>query len=445
MEFEKSRFKLLYDSDKDRQILFENYTGEAVELEEGVWELGYDKDEDSCFIQPPDDESVWCDAVCDHVTVKFDGQLYVKTADGEVLKLDDFRTRHTPKTFKLDEYGREEAKETDGFVLDQSVNGAWVLWNLTALYELYIGSAKQTPSSWYGNWWKWWKIWMEPFVGDVDAHLRKGSRTRNTPKCANMMHRFFSVPTVSTFAVLRLVSRFANPAAGGRKDLKKPEGMKAWGACLHGLVSTHSRHVPHTTWSIFVDEAVDAQPGEPLRGNGKLSLDVRFGRIDLTPLVQSRDSLACEAMIEFDYEGDYACVPIELCLQHAGKLGDDGDWLFKQLLHHASCMIEGSILADVAEDKSKALAQTAGEYLDVEAKAEARRKKRKGFIGKVADNITENTRMVIFQYYFCLRKIFWERQFLHFSFDASRVGNVSRMIGCITRCDGFLGWMPPMD
>ena len=176
------------------------------------------------------------------------------------MALWEVQRRHTPIDVTVELGGVDSKVDIKAFMLHQSVSGAFVLWSLLSLHGLGVISSKMTVSAWYNSWWPWW-IQDLPKIGlDPAAHLRRASPTKKSSDhredggdgCYG--HRFLQVPTVSTYAMLWILTRLASPSRGASKDDNVIQGWSVLlAAIIHRFVSCHAE----MTFTVYLDPDVE--------------------------------------------------------------------------------------------------------------------------------------------------------------------------------------------
>ena len=449
--FDESRFELLYDMAESRYILFENLTEEKVDLGEGSWSLHFD-DQYGPFIVNGEDEQHWCCDLVQHVVVAHPtmlGEVVVQSPSGQRQTLREFRQKHRAVSIPLSVVGRGEPAKVDAFAFTNPTSGVYVRWSLPSLHKEFMSQAGETCSRWYQNWWQWWAKFIGTFGVDPAGHLRKASWTKHTADEAEEddCTRFLPAASLSTFALIILLSRWANPSKSS-KD-KNSTISASWTVCLQGVVGTFmSKGVLDLV--MFLDAAVELRPSLPMNGNNMCTVRLTNGLIDMTPLVDCDEAAVVQAMACVKPFRSPTQVPLfEACLAFE-QAGRRAGWLFKQLVFNIACFVESAILESLepppAGEAGQARAPDLPDALVLAGRAQKHQMWRAARLAhklKICPvKINDRARRIL-NYFFCLRRSFSTERTVHVAFDASRVGGRNRLLGFISRPDGLGAWLPP--
>ena len=279
VSFDARRFSVVQDPFSLRWLLLESHAEEVVLLPPGDWSLGLAAD-GKAFVSPAGEgESLWCDDLCTcsarpHPS---DGTLVlVRDAQGRVYREAEYRRRHACYEVPLKAVGRGAPCRAPAFLLQQSVDGAWVLWSWQDIYGIFVGAERGGP---FGQWWYAVKPRQETRLGKLMSlcpalHLRRSSKKAG--EMGDDVERIFSVATISTVALLVVLARCASPLFRGGACRKKAEVVECWRLALRALVETFTQEA--FTLGLCLDAETVIKPGLPLQGKKPLGTGGREWR-----------------------------------------------------------------------------------------------------------------------------------------------------------------------
>ena len=441
-DFEAARFELLWDDDRACHLLVDAYSEEKIALPPGQWQLVFDGDSGAAYVQPSEGDSIWAADLVDITVATSGDRILVQLPDGTVHTLAEYRSRHDPITVTLSLPGSPNGIPVHVYRLHQAVSGTWSLWTLQSLYTAFVGAQRCAASQWYQNWWVWWQKILTATSLDASLHLRKASLTGHSAASVDPSNaRFLPEATASPYALALLLPRWAGPSKAGSKE-KHADQQQAWTSCLQAIVATFATHDEPVEWSLYLDQAVAVRSGLPAVGVDKIRVELVRGCLDILPLYTCEAPVLVEVKQGFRAFRDMERVPLAALLITLDQLGRRSAWLFKQVAFQLAWMIDAGISRPLH-------AATAEELPDPDAllrPAHARRRRMRAFRSRIHTmqprSILEVNRKLL-MYFFAARSKFVEAKIVSVAFDASRIGNVSRMLGCICRPDGYFAWLPP--
>lgn len=456
MEIESDHgcYELLLDPATSRQMLVETITEEKVILEEGEWSLHNDANGRFFLSCAGQEGATWCQGLMQHcvITDPETEQVFVVSSDGNGMALEEYQQRHHAVTLPIRLPGHGRPVQIVVFVLRQSVSGAWALWSLSSWFQECVGEVSPTTCSrWYQNWWQWWTKHIG-CLGMDSAHLRKPVVGNAGASSTTESHlRFLPDPVLSSGALIVLLSRWS---ADSKSSKDKNELVKvAWRTALQGVLQTFFGQGDNVDWVIFLDMSVVVRPGLPLDGSNQVLVPVRDGFVGITPVLSCDEPAVLQSLVALGEVASPGRLHLhELCMK-LDSAGRKCQWLFKQVVHNIACGIGSAILESMSGDPDGEGADGARDGPDVvppEAMlagrvAGQRARKAKKLRGKytIKAFLPNSQRRRVLQYSFCLRSKFQEERRIQVAFDASRVGNLDRMIGFISRPDNVGGWLAP--
>ena len=196
--------------------------------------------------------------------------------------------------------------------------------------------------------------------------------------------------------------------------------------------------------------------GLPLSGDNRIRLAVNEGHVDTTPLYTSDLPFVFGTAHALSARGDPERVPLERFCIGLDSMGRKGSWLWVQVVHHFGLAVDNYVLAetnhhDVERERrsgqsghAEALELDIDEALMNQGQQRAARKRKRAGALKITFNPVATMNFKLLQYFLCMRAFFKGCAVLHGSFDASRVGNVNRLFGLLTRPDNYAAWLHPV-
>ena len=71
------------------------------------------------------------------------------------------------------------------------------------------------------------------------------------------------------------------------------------------------------------------------------------------------------------------------------------------------------------------------------------RKQKKLFRLRAVARLPGNMRLMVLQFFFCLKQFFGDQQYISLAMAASRIGCRNRLLGLIAKPGGYGAWLPP--
>lgn len=401
------------------------------------------------YIMSADGTSEWCQDHFENTVVRLqdDSQgVYIMLPSGDAMTLVDFQQRHEALQIPVPLPARAIPVKITIFLLKQSVSGVWLLWSMSSWYQTCLGdSATCTCSRWYQNWWPWWGKLLVSFGLDA-SHLRKP--VANSSKGDADPLRFLAEPTMSTTAMVILLSRWSSESKSS-KDKNEPAKL-AWQACLQGVLRFAFDETRSVNFAVYLDLAVSVRPGLPMVGVNQVRLPVRGCLIDLRPVLECDEPAVLQSLQAVGKIHMPSQVHLfELCVM-MDSAGRKVQWLWKQFVHNITCVIDSTVLqlaetvhGPTSDNVEETDTDIPAEDLLIGRIAAQRQRRLAKHKLKLSPLISTVSARRILQYFLSSRKHFQKQQCLHVAFDASRVGGLSRMLGFISRPDGFGAWMAP--
>ena len=285
-DFDAGRFQLLWDGDLGRNLLIELNSEEQVVLPEGRWILG--NHEGSSFVQQVrgGQQSVWCDDILQDLVFKDEDSetIYViprGLGDRAPMTLCEYHRRYTTTITPVATVGRSRPLQCKAFVHKQRRGGAFVWWSISGLHGQLFDEQSVSPQKWYQNWWVWWHKQLTLLGMEAEVHLRKAPPCRHVDELHDL--RYMPNPSMSSYAAVHLLTRWGNRS---KSRVEKNAGqVQAWRLCFDGFCKTFLTRERRREWSVYIDLAAAAIPGQPLSGLQKLRLPLDGEYIDLSPIV----------------------------------------------------------------------------------------------------------------------------------------------------------------
>ncbi|CAK0905133.1 unnamed protein product [Prorocentrum cordatum] len=356
VEFERKRFSIVWDPDACIQILRENVTEELTPLPAGSeWKVEWDDEHNMNVLVAADgrEGSHWCDDLVDDISMMAADGTIVVEVDGQydLFTLHEYRKRHKEINMKLIVMGRPELAVVKGHVLQQSVNGAFVLWNPWSICEQSVPKAlwKTPPGTWWQNYRRRLVGTIKNFTEfDVEAHLRKAAITGNADDDADNDYRIFQTPAISTAALIRILIRLSNPSDNNK--FRKDEALlECWSLFFDAVLRTYCEPVANVEWTVFLDPKPILKPGLPPFGVNKISVYVVAGLVDLTPLFAASDTAphfdVMKSLFLAVPADERGRVPIQDVLRKLDHGGKQMEWLLQQFVMLTAGMVDGDVVA----------------------------------------------------------------------------------------------------
>lgn len=446
-------YGLLFDPAMSRYMLVETTTEEKLILDAGEWSLHTDDIGRSFVSRAGAGERIWCQDML-QLTIAKDNEtdiVYVVFPDGEGMRLVDYQQRHRAITLPTRLPSRGKPVDIVVFVMRQSVGGVWALWSISSWYRECLGElATMSCSRWYQNWWSWWLKHLA-CLGMDSSHNRKPATSAATHLQPPDQHlRFLADPTMSTSAMIVLLSRWACESKSSRS--KNEHAKAAWRASLQGVLQTFFSDDVSADWVIFLDLAVIARPGLPMHGSNQVLVPVRGSRVDITPVLACDELAVLQSLEAVGHIATPTALHLhDLCMM-LDAAGRTCHWLFKQVVHNIACAIDSWILESIdnCSDSGRATGEPKLDIVPAESmlvgraagqRARKHMKMFRKYTIKAFVPASQDRRLL--QYYFALRANFERVDCIHVAFDASRIGNLNRMLGFISRPDNIGAWLAP--
>ena len=457
-DFDKDRWEVCWDRDRNCTILFEAHCEEKVQLKAGKrWHLRFD-DEEGAYVGAEGEESLWCEDVLNHFVYDEDGVIHVVTPQDEDLTLTAFRRRFSNIKVPFKAVSDVDPKVAHAYLLKQCVSGCVTLWSLKDVYEKLAAQGEKFKfSKWYQNWWKWWRKTAASLSWEDGFHFRKaaavnGAGTGEAPAAdEGDEERFLPEPVVSSYALVLVLAQGAAESRGKPKD---PDERLAWELALKTTIDRFFDAETEARWTIYLDPNAMVRPGLPVQGRNDLRLAVRGCKVDLSPIALS-DEPSIQVVRDLLLDcADTASMRLSDLLMLLVKNGKQCTWLLRQVLWHLGAWIDYKVqLEERKLDPSQALDVVSDDYDKfhgpdtlVTSSAQdkgARRRSKFADKMKIAYNTTKHVGMRLLQMFFCMRSVFSDCSVFGFAFDASRIGGRSRLLGFITLPTGVGAWLPP--
>ena len=224
----------------------------------------------------------------------------------------------------------------------------------------------------------------------------------------------------------------------------------------------------HVEISLCLDKSVEVRTNLILEGSDRIRLAIVNGIIDCTPLVDADDPLIAGYLDGLQQVADPSAVPIDVLLRFVRNGGRKMFWLNKQLLYWITALIDGTVTEEnhVLTDDPSAVGSDdeampelreeeempeqeddveSLEFLqnDRQRQAAARKAKEDAALATAAAD-DEGHDQIVLRYYFSCRRHFRKWRHVCVAFDASTIGQVCRMLGCLSM-RGICAWMPPTE
>eukprot|EP00971_Amphidinium_carterae_P347708 6489836-Amphidinium_carterae.2 len=443
MSEEAHRFELIQDG--TLFLLYDAWTESKVELEGSGWELAEDEDSSKMYVSDADGQSRWCTDLIELCIVMDPdtGLLTVVQDDGSTVSLDSLKKRHRQVSVPVQVPGTHVPHGVTAWVLELSSSGAYVFWSLTYLYNTFVKS-DLPPNRWYHSWWPWWLKSVTALGLDSAVHLRKPVPVGTDE---TEVLRIFREASASTYALLMLLTRWSN-ASKSKAGQKVKKTQEDWLVLLKGVLSTFVGEAT-MQFSFYLDNAVSIRPGLPLAGANRLVIEMVAGALDLSPLVTCTEPLVQKSLtgIGMALEPCTQVPLLQFCL-FLDKAGTKALWLWKQVLWYLGTMVESAVLTSLegqpvssSEVTDAASAETILLSQRQQLLARKRIRSKAMMRVKVSVHCSRLPRRLL-QYFFALRRLVSESKTVHVAFDASRVGNVQRMLGVVS-VKSTCGILPP--
>lgn len=352
--FDAGRFELLFDAGQNKWLLYENNTEQKAILADGDWDLAVDE-EGQAFVCNAAGQSEWADDLMDHIVVRNPAspeQLVVMLKDGLHMSLTEYQQRHRSIQVPIKATGHGTPPSIAASLLRQPVGGALVLWCLPSLFNTLVKMVMATTcSGWYQNWWQWWTKHLMALGIEPSLHIRKPAQI-NCDDGERHPTRFLPTATMSTYALVTLMTRWSGESKSGAK---KNQSVQAhWHAALRGILDTFFGEQEALEFGIFLDAAVQMRPGVPMQGSGFVRLRVTKGLVDVTPLLSCDEQAVLETMATLGR----LTRPTELPLMHfcllLDKAGRKAQWLWKQLIFVISGEIDRCVARSLSVNEDRA-------------------------------------------------------------------------------------------
>lgn len=459
--FDVARFELVRDEANQLAFVFESYTEERVYLKPGrKWHMLQHESGHlyvTCEDAAEDEDAEFVVDLFEHtVTQGEDGEVMITDPDDREYDLDSFQRRFAPIALPLHIVGKEES-ELDGFLLKQSVAGAFVLWSLPRVYHLAVGSAALTASQWYHSWWPWWQKSLQDLGLDVHAHLRRAAPTAQASKLSRDegRFRFLPTPTMSTYALLHVLVRLGSASKGSHQKSRNHREK-----FFHLLKLFVGRFLKDADlhFSVCLDPGVQVLPGFVCDGRDRVSILVKHGILDMSAVALSANEEITPTVERLRKCANVENIPVVDALTMIYEHGRQSTWLYKQLLLSVGLLIEGGVIEmdcssqseGEKEDDNMVVDGAANDNMEIlgDSAAVQRRSRRltkEKIRMALRSRISSDTKMLVLQAFLSLRQHFHDAQNISVAFDGSRLGNLPRLLGFICRPDGHGQWLPPQD
>ena len=173
VQFDATRFDLVYDTDIGRYILCELFAEEKQVLEPGAWELRY-TDDGAPYVHGDQGQCLHCPDIMVAVVVPHPDDpdlVYVQLGDADAIPLEEYQPRHDVLEVPVVRPGCADTLRLKAFRFSQYVSGSWVLRGLTSLYNAVVAAGSYTASQWYHIWWPWWSTTLAAHELSSHTHL----------------------------------------------------------------------------------------------------------------------------------------------------------------------------------------------------------------------------------------------------------------------------------
>ena len=460
-DFERRRWSLHRDDENACVLLKENFTEELTQLPADVdWQIVYDPEQECTFLVDAGRtvDPIWCDDLMDNIAIldEDDGEIWVQCEDVEdLLPYSDFRARHQEKIVNVTVLGRGSPAQVQTFVLDQTVDGCRMLWNVHSLFNEVVSESCRPSTS--GPWWQNYRRRLvplvQPAVVNVEAHVRKAVPTEQANDVDDNPFRIFQAPALSTLALLRCLTRLGKKP--WRAGSKNEDMQTCFALFLQGMILTFFSKIPSVEMPVCLDEHTQMIPGLPLRGKNRLRLPIAHGEVDLTGLCAAGDVLPnfddfMEFVMEIPLEQRHK-VPLDVLLFGLDHRKKTMVWLLLQIIFQMANFIDTAILTAIAAKEEQGeiagdIQDVTGESLVGTTRTYRRGQKRARADAEVVQEPSSfDASLCILQFFFCLRWAFGRCRNLayHFAFDASTVGMRDRMLGLISAKGRPAAPLPP--
>jgi len=414
-----------------RHFVCHRRTGEVVQLPDGQWQLAFD-DQGLAVLWTGADAVFNASEFLQYTLVHLDEDSPAFVLDQQQEEsspelLQTFHSDYKGYSITLTPSGCTSGVEVPLYRFKHRISGASLWWDVCAIRKSFV--VGKAASSWLYSWWRHWLASCEG-LGLHIPHLRlsKVSRQQCNRDGEYLLWRCLPCPTLSTYALVAVLSRLCKPQVGQHRADKNGEHVEAWTLFARALFHRLGGAMPDD-WVFMMDPNVVVRPRLPFGGVNPLACVYHKGHIDLRALLDEPLGEAC--LRRWGYAECEKVDVVNLLVKASSKVDR---WFFMQLVWHLASMCEESFLETVSDvgaaggEPARGAAHTVGKTATRWLKS----REDGGRNARMYGHLLEG------------RKVFEVAREINISccFDASRVGGKSRLLGAV--CAGNrLAWTPP--
>ena len=331
-------FDLVFDQPVGKFRLLHGQLGLEKLLTAGRWDLATDlSGKQSCYSECGARQ--WCADQFDFIyhcpqDKDEDEAIVINVKETSKMRYIDFKQSHVALEVNVPWKGSGLLLAVGCYTLLSKHNGVKILWSLRSWHEsVFSDRPEELFSRWYNNWWKWWEKGLVK-IGLDEAHLRRSSPIgAKANEQTTEQIRFLSEPTVSTYALLAVLTRLAKE---GKQVKKDKEALQGFRNALKSIIAKY--FVGITNFRIYLDEAIEIQYGQPLRGFQPVDMPVSGTEVNLLPLLahdEAHTHSCLNSVNTFTEPTELIDIFIKLC-----ETGAPLFWLWKHFLNFVGRIID---------------------------------------------------------------------------------------------------------